>query len=69
MTPSDLSSYIQIGISLGGFLVMLGYYKAAFSHHEKILDRHEQAINAIIVRLDNMNAESNFFKGFMAAKQ
>ena len=68
MKVSDYLAWTEITIFIISFLVMLGFYKASFSHHEQLLDRHEVAINKIIVRLDAMNAESNFMKGFVLGK-
>jgi hypothetical protein len=69
MSSSEFVPYIELAITIFGFAVVLGYYKATFLHHEKILDRHEHAINAMITRLDVMNAESSFIKGFITGKQ
>jgi len=68
MIVSELLTWIEIGISIGGFLIMIGYYKATFAHHEKILDRHEAAINAIVNRLEAMNCEISFLKGLVFNK-
>lgn len=67
---------IQLIGTVIGFAFILGKYKAAFNHHEKILnqhekilDRHEKVIDGIIVRLDSMNSEINFMKGFVLSKK
>ena len=67
---------IQIVTTVIAFAFLLGKYKAAFDHHEKILtqhekilDRHEQAINGIINRLYSMNNEIHYIKGFTVASK
>jgi|FreactTroBogLake_1042271.scaffolds.fasta_scaffold30164_1 hypothetical protein len=51
------------------FAFILGKYKAAFDQHEKILNRHEIAIEGILNRLDIMNNDIHYLKGFMAGKK
>jgi hypothetical protein len=73
---------IQLAITVITFAFILGKYKAAFDHHEKLLDRHdkildrheqvlarhEQAIEGILKRLDMMNNDINYLKGYVSAK-
>ncbi len=67
---------IQIITTIFAFAFLLGKYKAAFDHHEKILkhhekilDRHEKVIDGIINRLDSMNNEIHYIKGFVNASK
>ena len=46
-----------------GFVFIIGKYKAEFDRHDRVLGKHEEAIDGILKRLDNMNSEVNFIKG------
>ena len=46
---------IQITSTIIAFAFILGKYKVMFDHHDKILNRHEVAINKLIDRLDATN--------------
>lgn len=59
---------IQITITIISFAFILGKYKATFDQHEKILEKHERAIEVILQRLDIMNNDINYLKGYTAAK-
>ena len=59
---------VQITGTVIAFAFILGKYKSAFDQHEKILDKHEKAIEGIIVRLDSMNNDINFLKGVVYNK-
>ena len=66
---------IQIASTVIIFAFILGKYKVMFDHHEKILNRHEIAIDRILTRLDIMNTridsidnDFSFMKGWMFSK-
>jgi hypothetical protein len=62
--------YIIQGLStLAITAFIIGRYKATFDLHEKILDRHEKAIEGILTRIETMNNEIHFIKGCIFAKE
>ena len=76
MEFKDFIPYIiQLVFAIGGFLFVLGRYKAAFDHQEKILNQHEkqlekhdQANDAMIQRISAINTEFTFMKGWLSGK-
>lgn len=69
MTNQDWLNYgIQILIPLFGFIFVLGKYKVMFDHQNKTLDKHDQAIDAILKRVEAMNTEFTFMKGWISGK-
>jgi len=49
------------------FAFIVGKYKTMFEQHEKILNHHEKAIDEILNRIDFINNETHYLKGFMTA--
>lgn len=65
-------SWINFGIQLLiGVFVAGGIYasfKSTLNHHEKLLEKHDQAIDAILKRVEAMNSEFTFMKGWITGK-
>lgn len=66
---------IQIILTVCGFMFVLGKYKVMFDHHEKILKQHEkqldkqdQAIDVLIQKINAINTEFTFMKGWLSGK-
>ena len=68
MIIDDLMPYSQLIGTVLSFSFLIGCYRTMFKNHEKILDKHEQAINAILIRLDHMNGDINYMKGCMQSQ-
>ena len=65
MTIQEYLPYIiQAASTIAAFAFFLGRYKAMFDHQNKILDSHEKAISSIVSRLDVMNNEFSYMKGW-----
>lgn len=47
---------------------ILGRYKATSDNYEKIFDRHEKSLEAILDRLEFINNEVHFIKGYVFSK-
>lgn len=58
-----IQNNFSILIWMVGFVFIIGKYKAEFDRHDRVLGKHEEAIDGILKRLDNMNSEVNFIKG------
>ena len=69
MTIQDFIPYI---IQSAGMVIVaafiIGKYKSEFNHHVKLLNQHERAIEHLITRIDSMNNEFSFMKGWMHAR-
>lgn len=76
MNLEQLIPYIiQIVLAVCGFMFVLGKYKVMFDHHEKILKQHEkqldkqeQAIDGLIQKINAINTEFTFMKGWLSGK-
>ncbi len=62
MTIADLSTWIGLGITLISLLYVLAKFKAEFELHKKIL-------NELIVKVEAINTDFTFVKGYLFGKQ
>jgi len=68
----NINEFISPAIQLVGtglmFAFILGKYKTTFDQQKETLKKHEQAIDKIIIRLDLMNNEFSFMKGWIVGQ-
>ena len=69
MTSDKIIEYlIQLIPTAIVFSFLIGKYKAVFEHQNKVLNQHEDALRAIMNRLDSMNNEFSFMKGWVSSR-